>query len=146
RRIIVRHDLGCKPVPQRCHTRWLRTGMNIVSRELANWLLLLDVGEAKLLASGERFVEMVEGNLLTPRPFKERRVGVSSLLHVVCQQAHVAPGASGDLKVVPRLVRHIEGDGLAGKRITIPIGQFKIVVAADQAGAVVNTRPRRLAN
>src|SRR5262249_35746935 len=48
--------------------------------------------------------------------------------------------------MIPGLERHIEGDGLARERITIPIRQLKIVVATRKARAIVNTGPGGFAN
>ena len=46
-----------EPISQRSHARRLRARMNIIGREFADRLLLLDVREAKLLSSGERFCQ-----------------------------------------------------------------------------------------
>src|SRR5580692_13020899 len=48
--------------------------------------------------------------------------------------------------MIPRLIGHVEGDGFAGERIAIPIRQLKIIVAADDAGAVEDTGPSGFAN
>src|SRR5215813_10213975 len=48
--------------------------------------------------------------------------------------------------MIPGLERHIEGDGLARERITIPVRQLKIVVATRKARAIVNTGPGGLTN
>jgi len=48
--------------------------------------------------------------------------------------------------MVPRLVGHVEGDGFAGERVAIPVGQLEVVVAADEARAIVDAGPGGLSN
>ena len=46
------------------------------------------------------------------------------------QKGHIAPRSALNLEVVPRLVGHVESDGLAGERIAVPVGQLEVVEAA----------------
>ncbi len=48
--------------------------------------------------------------------------------------------------MVPRLIRHVERHRFARERVAIPIRQLEVIEPADQPGAVVNARPRGLAN
>ena len=144
-------------VAQHGDARGLVARMNVVGGELADGPLLLDVGEADLLA-GDRLGEVVRGALLALGALEERLreqrrgivlVGIGDRARLPFarrQQRDIAPRAALDLEMVPRLVRHVEGDGLAGERVAIPVGKLEVVEAADQAGAVVDAGPRRLAD
>ena len=48
--------------------------------------------------------------------------------------------------MVPGFVGHVEGDGLAGERVAVPVGQLEVVEAAGQRGAVVDAGPGGLAD
>ena len=119
--------------------------MNVVGGELSDGLFLLDVDEADFL-SGDRRIELVVGDLLTLWANEESGLGVGSFFLVVREQGPCAKGAAGDFKMIPRLIGHVEGDGFAGERIAVPIGQFEIVVAADEARAVEDAGPCCFAN
>ena len=112
--IVVRRDFAGELVAQRCNAGGLRAGMNIIRGEFADGLLLLDVGEPNFLP-GDGIIELVIRNLLATGTLEESFVGVGSLLHVVSQQAHVAPCAACNFQMVPGLVGHVECDSLAGE-------------------------------
>ena len=94
--------------------------------------------------------EDVDGLFLALRALEERRLGLGVVGGFVFradgQQFHLAPGRPRDLEVIPGLVGHDEGDRLAGLHVTIPVGQLEVIVAAGQTRAVVDARPRRLAD
>ncbi len=126
-----------------------RRQQHVVGRELADRLLLFDVGETDF-PSRERLGERVHRFFLALRALEQRCLGRGRVRHFVFgadrQQFHLAPGGAGNLEVIPRLVGHRERDRLARIDVAIPVGQLEIVVAAGQARAVVDAGPRRLAD
>ena len=48
--------------------------------------------------------------------------------------------------MIPGLVGHVEGDGFAGERVAVPVGQLEVVVAADEARAIEDAGPGGFAN
>ena len=120
--IVIRRR-GCrKPVLELNDSLRRIAGMDIVGGEFADGRLLLHIGEAQL-AAGDRRREIVKGRLLPAGPLKERlprqrgsiKPAAADRIHgyIRSKQRHVAERAAAEFQVVPRLVRHDEGDGLA---------------------------------
>ena len=121
-RIVIRRRGSRKPVLELDSPLRRIACMDIVGGKFADGRLLLHIGEAQL-ATGHRRREIVKGRLLPAGPLKERLPGqlrsvkptAANRVHgnIRRQQRHVPECAAVEFQVVPRLVRHDEGDGLA---------------------------------
>ena len=63
---------------------------------------------------------------------------------ILIHQFYFAIRTARDLDMVIRFIRQVEGDGLSGKGIAVPVRQLEIVVPPLQARTIVYTRPGRL--
>ena len=143
RGVILGRSVGGQTVAELYGACGLFAGMDVVGGELADGLLLLDVGEADLFA-GDGLCELVAGALLGFGALEEgfgehgrgvMLVGIGDCAGLACsggEEVELAPGGAFDLEVIPGLVGHVEGDGFAGEGVAVPVGELEVVEAAGE--------------